>query len=107
MRYVSDVASAGNVLKKQLVSGLTNVQAVKSVHPREQRVTQIDLPQLEHKTLQEAASEIMRNPNEVERRKECRRIHLQHVLIELRSGIDRRHHNLRGGDVVDHIDETA
>jgi hypothetical protein len=28
-------------------------------------------------------------------------------LIELRSGIDRRHHNLLEGDVAEHIDVTA
>ncbi len=107
MRYVSDVPSAGKVLNNRLVSGLTSVQAVKPVHPREQRVTQIEVPQVAHTALHETESEIKRNPTEVERRKECRRIHQQHVLIELRSGIDRRHHNLRNGDVVEHIDETA
>ncbi len=107
MRYVSNIPSAGTGLKHTLVSGLTSVQAVKPVHPREQRVTHVDLPQVAHEALHEVASELKRNSTEVERRKECRRIHQQHVLIELRSGIDRRHHNLRNGDMVEHIDETA
>jgi hypothetical protein len=42
-----------------------------------------------------------------ERRKACRRIHHQKVLIELRSGLDRRRHNLLAGGVVDHIDEEV
>jgi hypothetical protein len=42
-----------------------------------------------------------------ERRKLCRRVTHQAVLIELRSGIDRRRHDLREGAVADHIDETA
>jgi hypothetical protein len=29
------------------------------------------------------------------------------VLEELRSGVERRRHNLREGDLVEHIDEEA
>jgi len=42
-----------------------------------------------------------------DRRKVCRRVKHQAVIIELRSGIDRRRHNLRGSDQHDHIDEEA
>jgi hypothetical protein len=31
----------------------------------------------------------------------------QPVLVDLRSGPDRRRHNLRADDLVDHIDETV
>lgn len=39
-----------------------------------------------------------------ERRTYCRRIEHLPILIELRSGIDRRRHNQREGDTVEHID---
>ena len=39
-----------------------------------------------------------------ERRTYCRRIEHLPILIELRSGIERRRHNQREGDTVDHID---
>ncbi len=39
-----------------------------------------------------------------ERRTYCRRIEHLPVLIELRSGIERRRHNQREGDTVEHID---
>ncbi len=39
-----------------------------------------------------------------ERRTYCRRIEHLPILIELRSGIDRRRHNQRKADIVEHID---
>ena len=39
-----------------------------------------------------------------ERRIYCRRIEHLPILIELRSGIERRRHNQREGDVTEHID---
>lgn len=39
-----------------------------------------------------------------ERRTYCRRIEHLPILIELRSGIDRRRHNQRKVDIVEHID---
>ncbi|TAN80892.1 MAG: hypothetical protein EPN14_05130 [Gallionella sp.] len=42
-----------------------------------------------------------------ERRKVSLRVRRQPVLVELRSGIDRRRRNLRAGDIVEHIDEKV
>jgi hypothetical protein len=42
-----------------------------------------------------------------ERRTYCRRSVHQPVLLELRSGIERRHHAQRSTDLTDHIDEEA
>ncbi len=39
-----------------------------------------------------------------ERRSYCRRIEHLPILIELRSGVERRRHNQREGDIVEHID---
>ncbi|MDO8310865.1 MAG: hypothetical protein Q7T25_02885 [Sideroxyarcus sp.] len=40
---------------------------------------------------------------EGDRRKVCQRFIRQPVLVELRSGINRRSRNLREGDIVEHI----
>ncbi len=42
-----------------------------------------------------------------ERRTYCRRIEHLPILIELRSGIDRRRHQQRAGDLTEHIDEKV
>ncbi len=42
-----------------------------------------------------------------ERRTYCRRVEHLPVLVELRSGLDRRHHTRRRGDVTDHVDEAV
>lgn len=42
-----------------------------------------------------------------ERRKVSRRIIRKRVLLELRSGIDRRRRNQRESDIVEHIDEKV
>lgn len=42
-----------------------------------------------------------------ERRIYCRRIEYVPVLIELRSGKDRRRHNQRAGDPMEHVDVNA
>lgn len=42
-----------------------------------------------------------------ERRTYCRRIEHLPILVELRSGIDRRRHNQRAGDIAEHVDVKA
>lgn len=42
-----------------------------------------------------------------ERRKVCRRIQTQPLLIELRSKLDRRHKKQRNTDITEHINEKA
>jgi hypothetical protein len=56
----------------------------------------VPVPAVEHRTI---------HPEE--RRVVCRRVSHQPVLLDLRSGIDRRRHNLRGTDLTEHIDEEA
>jgi hypothetical protein len=90
-----------------LVTGLGSVNSIKAVHPREHMVIQVKLQQGRHVALNEVDPGMTQRESIEERRKTCRRIHQQKVLIELRTGVDRRHHNLRAGDMVEHIDETA
>lgn len=47
-----------------------------------------------------------RNDGE-DRRKMCRRVKKQAVLMELRTGVDRRRRNLRDTDTREHIDEQV
>ena len=42
-----------------------------------------------------------------ERRVYCRRIEHLPVLVELRSGMERRRHNQRAGDITEHVDVKA
>ena len=104
MRFVSNVLSARISPDTRQVRGLSATYGIKSVQPREHLV-----PYVEHHVASHQEPEVIESPTHrvQERRKACRRLLHQYVLIELRSGIDRRHHNVREGDVVEHIDETA
>jgi len=81
---------------------------MKPIHSREQTVSLVAaLHPGQHKAAVEANKEaVARLPLE-DRRKACRRIHNQKVLIELRSGVDRRHHDLLGNHAAEHIDEKV
>lgn len=100
MRYVTSIPPATTSPNTRHVMGLSAAQAVKPVRPHERPT-----PYVEH---QEDAYRVKHQPSPLvpieDRRKACRRVSHQAVLIELRSGIDRRHHNLREGDVAEHID---
>jgi len=86
---------------------VTAIHAVKPVVVNAYEVHDVVL----HRQHQPPTHEIPRSPEQrvegEERRKICRRVKQQAVLIEFRSGIDRRRQNLRGTDLHDHIDEEA
>lgn len=87
------------------VSALTAVKGVKAVQPR-------TLPPLvtmphEHEPPQESAERRHDPQIQGERRIYCRRLQHLPVLLELRSGLERRHHNQRAGDPTEHIDIEA
>ncbi len=107
MRFVPSIPPAGTGVNTGLVTGLGAVHAIKPVHSREHRVTQVKLQPGRHAAVNEVDPGMPQRESIEERRKTCRRIHPQKVLIELRTGVDRRHRNLRAGDVVEHIDEMA
>ena len=107
MRYVSSIPPATTSPNTRQVGGLTAIHSVKAVQLQEQSV-----PKVEQQTVHEEAArlaELQRHREVlfVDRRKVCRRLNHQPVLVELRSGVERRRHNLREGDVVDHIDEVV
>jgi hypothetical protein len=104
MRFTPTITPAPATPTTRAVKGLVDVHATKAVHPSE-----AELPQTEggggH-----AGGQSPRTAPDLpleDRRKACRRIHHQKVLVELRSGLDRRRHNLMAGSVVDHIDEEV
>ncbi|MEQ1532672.1 MAG: hypothetical protein ABL906_03795 [Sideroxydans sp.] len=108
MRYVSDVKPVVTGANSSLVPSLSSVHAVKPIHSREQAVFLVTAQHHNHpkESVETDKQPVTRLPVE-DRRKACRRIHNQKVLIELRSGVDRRHHDLLGGHAVEHVDEKA
>jgi len=107
MRYVAEIKPVATGAKSSLVPGLTSVHAVKPIHSREQTVFQVTALHGKHKEVVEAEQERATRLPVEDRRTTCRRIHNQKVLIELRSGVDRRHHDLLRGHAAEHIDEKA
>ncbi|TAJ81504.1 MAG: hypothetical protein EPO42_02065 [Gallionellaceae bacterium] len=107
MRFVPSISPATTSPATRQVRALSAAHAVKPVHPLDQPVPYAE----NNATHQQAAHPVERQEQRSElledRRKICRRVKHQHVLIELRSGIDRRRHNLRAGDMAEHIDEKA
>jgi len=93
------------------VMGLTAALAVKPVHPSEHPVPYVEQLKAHQEAAHPVEPQLSYVPAEIvpveDRRKACRRVAHQAVLIELRSGIDRRHHNLIEGDVAEHIDIEA
>lgn len=104
MRYVTSIPPATTSPNTRYVTGLSAAHAVQPVHPHEQPVvTQVT----HHEHAYRAEAQHRPHVPLEDRRKACRRVSHQAVLIELRSGIDRRHNNLLQGDVAEHIDIEA
>lgn len=101
MRFVPTINPPTATPTSRAVKGLRLVHAVKPIH-EDVEPTAVTLS-AEARHQQEPEHHL---PQE-DRRKACRRIHNQKVLIELRSGLDRRQHNLMEGGKADHIDEEA
>ncbi len=105
MRFTPTILPATATPTTRAVTSLTSTHAVKPVHARDPDAT----PEHPHF---EAHDEHHPKPKQQglpfeDRRKACRRIHHQKVLIELRSGLDRRQHNLIEGGAAEHIDEQV
>jgi hypothetical protein len=108
MRYVSSIPSVAASSRAVQVHALSSVQAVKPVHTPEQVIPYTAVIAALQGATVALVDVYQKHDAPVEdRRKLCRRVGHQSVLIELRSGIDRRRHNLREGAVVEHIDETV
>jgi hypothetical protein len=88
------------------VGALSAVHAVKPVHAPDRTVPYVELHTVYQATEPVVEEQHHRDVSE-DRRTYCRRVSHLPVLEELRSGIDRRHHNIIAGDVVEHIDVTV
>lgn len=88
------------------VKGVTAVHAVKPVSVGAREVPDV----IYHRETEQQSPEYGRAEKRgysEDRRKLTRRVSKQAVLIELRSGVDRRRVDQRDGDVRIHIDELA
>lgn len=102
MRYVSSIPAATIYVEEREVKRANHVRAIKPISGNERRAPVAEYPRGSYEPLHEERREVM-----VERRKVCRRVSNQTVLIKLRSSIDRRQRNLRQSDIVEHINEKV
>jgi hypothetical protein len=107
MRYVSSIPPMPSSPDTRLVVGLTAINVVRPVRARDPELPQAGQNTLRHDEIHSTNQQGQDNVPFEERRKLCRRVSHQHVLVELRSGVDRRKHNLRGEGPAEHIDEEA
>ena len=107
MKIAPDLSNPLAIVKDTLeVEALTGVKSVKPVHART-----LPPPVVQSHSQREGEPDITDQQDrrhephiDGERRTYCRRIEHLPVLIDLRSEIDRRRHNQREGDIVEHID---
>ena len=108
MRYVSSIQPPPKSPNTTEVGGLTAIRSVKAVQLQEQTV-----PSVNQQTVQQEAARLEEQQRRgsggqfVDRRMVCRRVMQLSVLEELRSGVERRRHSQREGDLVDHVDEIV
>ena len=107
MRYVSSIPPVSTSSNTRQVRALSAVQGVKPVHVPEQVIPYVELSTIHQGAVPIVEQQKKRDIPLEDRRKVCRRVSRQAVLIELRSGIDRRRQNLRDGGATEHIDEIA
>ena len=106
MRIDNQPSPISTTPDRREVKGVTSVHAVKPVS-----VDARELPDvLYHRETERQVPKyvgVEKRGYREERRKLCRRVGKQAVLIELRSGVDRRRVEQRAGDVHIHIDAQA
>jgi hypothetical protein len=107
MRIDSIAPRFTSIVSGREVKSVSAVHAVKPVAINAYEVQGGALHKLTQPVVQEKFTSPQQRVELEERRKMCRRVKQQAVLIELRSGIDRRRHNLRDSDLHEHIDEEA
>jgi hypothetical protein len=107
MRFVSSLPPLTTSPNTRQVRGLTRVQAVKPVPVGEEAVPNVGQQAPRQGPMPPVRQQYQRTEPFEDRRKICRRVSHQSVLVELRSGIERRRQRTRTGDLIDHIDEKA
>ena len=107
MRIVPSIPPATKSPNTRQVGGLTAIHSVKPVQLQEQAVTGAGQQFVRQEAARLVEHQRHREGPFEDRRKVCRRVGQQAVLVDMRSGLDRRRRNQREDDQVDHIDETA
>lgn len=107
MRYVSSIPPPTKSPNTRQVGGLTAIRSVKAVQLLEQTVPNVERQAVQQEAVRLAEQQRRSEGQFVDRRKVCRRVAQMPVLVELRSGVERRRRSQRDGDMVDHIDEIA
>lgn len=82
-----------------MVNRLTAVKAAQPVQPRTLPPLVVQ-PHAQHPEAERRHERHLQG----ERRTYCRRVQHLPVLVEFRSGLDRRHHAQREGDPMEHVD---
>lgn len=89
------------------VKALTGIKPARPVKARTRPPPTVQ-PHARHEYDAAAEEERRHDPHvDGERRTYCRRTEHLPVLLELRSGVERRRHNQRAGDIAEHIDVKA
>lgn len=107
MRFVPSLPPLPKSPDSRPVSGLSAAHAVKPVYPREQPVQPVEPHAAHQEALHPAGPQAHSELPAEDRRKTCRRVSHQSVLVELRSGVERRRHNQFEGGIDEHIDIEA
>lgn len=89
------------------VEALVGIKPVRPVEARTRPPPTVQ-PHVRHEHDASVEEERRHDPHvDGERRTYCRRTEHLPVLLELRSGVERRRHNQRAGDIAEHIDVKA
>jgi len=107
MRFVPSITSATTSPNTPLVQGVSAAKAVKPIYPPEQPVQYVGHSAAHKEALHPIEPQLQHEMPAEDRRRTCRRVRHQPVLVELRSGVDRRRHNLFVDIGEEHIDLEA
>lgn len=105
MRYVYGFSRHVPNLNRQEVKGVADARHADPQRVRSPLVAETELER--ESRLQPPGGQGMRSAAAEERRRVSQRVIRQSVLVEFRSGIDRRRRNLRESDIVEHVDLIA
>jgi hypothetical protein len=107
MRFVPSLPSTPATPDSRPVRAASASHAVKPVYPREQPVPYLVATQIRHEPPPAVTPRPVQNLPAEDRRKFCRRTQNLPVLVELRSGVERRRHNLFESGADEHVDIEA
>lgn len=107
MRIDIPPAPLNTIQDRLAVKGVSASQAIKPLAINGYEVHDVVLHRDHRPPVKDKARSSEQREKGADRRKLCRRVKQQAVLIELRSSINRRRQNLRDSDMREHIDEQA